>query len=115
MIDKTDLDSVVHDVSLRLRSHGGGIELTAVNEVGDVSVRFTGMCCGCPYKALTWRGTVHPMLSRIDGVTSVDAPGIRISEEAEERLQRYAATPYERTLATGSVRRGPTSGTISSR
>ena len=68
-----------------------------------LSVRFTGMCCGCPYKALTWRGTVYPMLSQIEGVTIVDAPGIRISEEAEERLQRYAATPYE-PMRTGSAR-----------
>ena len=104
MIDKTDLDAVVHAVSLRLRSHGGGIELTAVSDTGDVSVRFTGMCCGCPYKALTWRGTVYPMLSQIVGVTTVDAPGIRISEEAEERLQRYEATPYEPMQTTGSAR-----------
>lgn len=103
MIDQAELDNVKHDVSLRMRSHGGGIELTTVSETGHLSVCFTGMCCGCPYKALTWRGTVYPMLSQIEGVTIVDAPGIRISEEAEERLQRYAATPYE-PMRTGSAR-----------
>ena len=104
MIDKAELDNVVHDVSLRMRSHGGGIELTTVSEAGHLSVRFTGMCCGCPYKALTWRGTVYPMLTQIEGVTTVDAPGIRISEEAEERLQRFAATPYKPTRTTGAAR-----------
>lgn len=94
MISRSDLDIVIGNVNTRMQSHGGGIELTSVTDNGHVSVRFTGMCCGCPYKALTWRGTVRPMLEKVRDVTGLEAPGVRISEEAEQRLRRYVATEY---------------------
>lgn len=87
MIDPDALAMEVKRVSIRMRSHGGGIELTSVDQAGRVVLRFTGMCCGCPYKALCWHGTVEPMLSAIAGVTALDAPGVRISEEAAARLR----------------------------
>ena len=94
MIDTDALAVEIKRVSTRMRSHGGGIELTSVDQTGRVVVRFTGMCCGCPYKALCWHGTVEPMLSATEGVTALDAPGIRISEEAAARL-RAAMSPAD--------------------
>ena len=107
MIDRAELDTAIHNVNLRMRSHGGGIELTSMTEDGDVSVRFTGMCCGCPYKALTWRGTVQPMLRSVEAVTGLSAPGVRISEEAEDRLMRYAANEYSTATPTTHPSGGP--------
>ena len=89
MIDDELLTSEVARVNHRLRAHGGGVDLVNISEAGVVELRFTGMCCGCPYKALTWNGTVRPILSRVPGVSALAAPGVRISEEAEARLSAY--------------------------
>lgn len=69
-----------------LRTHAGGLELVGVSAAGEVSLRFTGMCCGCPFRPLTTVATIRPALLAVPGVTSVSIPGTRISEEAEERL-----------------------------
>lgn len=88
MIDAGALDECGTYLNTRLRSHGGAVELSAAAD-GSVEVRFGGMCCGCPYKALTFEGTVRPTLERVPGVTAVHAPGTRVSGEASTRLQRY--------------------------
>jgi Fe-S cluster biogenesis protein NfuA len=86
MIDPIALDRTISRLNAHLRAHAGGVEVTSV--VADrVQLRFTGMCCGCPFKALTWRATVKPAMLELDGVLNVDAPGVRISDEAEERLR----------------------------
>lgn len=86
------LDEAVVRVNTAMRTHGGGIEVVAAGEgCGDVEVRFTGMCCGCPWKALTWTATVEPALRAVPGVRTVSASGVRISEEAADRLAAYRA------------------------
>ena len=47
------------------------------------------MCCGCPYKALTWNATVLPAVRAVPGVRHVDAAGVRVSSEALARLRHY--------------------------
>ncbi|HEX2232131.1 MAG TPA: NifU family protein [Thermoleophilaceae bacterium] len=77
----------VRTLSGVLDAHAGGLELSEVN--GDaVTVRFTGMCTGCPLRTVTMAGLVRPALLQIEGVESVTAPGARISREAEERMAR---------------------------
>ena len=74
-----------------LRAHAGGVELVDVSTDGVVSLRFTGMCTGCPFRPLTAAATVRPALLALDGVRAVSIPGARISEEAEARLARALA------------------------
>jgi len=89
-VDRAALEDAIRWVNGRMRSHGGGIEITAIDG-GAVTVRFVGMCCGCPWKPLTWFGTVHDALIAVPGVESVAAPGTRVSDEAAVRLRRTLA------------------------
>lgn len=89
MLDRTALAAAVADVSTRMRSHAGGVEVVSAADDGRVELRFTGMCCGCPYKVLTWEATVEPALRAVPGVMHVDAPGVRVSDEARARLRAY--------------------------
>lgn len=93
MIDQGALDDAIVWINTRLRNHGGGIELVeatdgdAARGSGRVTVRFTGMCTGCGWKAMTWFGTVKDALEAVPGVGSVDAPGTAVSEVAEARVR----------------------------
>jgi Fe-S cluster biogenesis protein NfuA len=95
------VEARVAHLSRMLGAHAGGLELTDVSEQGAVKVRFTGMCTGCPYKALTMAATVRPGLLAIPGVCSVEAEGGRISVEAEERLASYLAADARSRLPRG--------------
>ena len=68
-----------------LAAHAGGIELVEFDR-GVVRLRFTGMCTGCHLRPLTTASTIRPALLAVDGVTSVEIEGSRISAEAEARL-----------------------------
>jgi Fe-S cluster biogenesis protein NfuA len=71
-----------------LDAHAGGLQLVGVEDGGSVTVRFTGMCCGCPLRPVSMAGLVRPALLSVEGVTAVSAEGGRISAEAESRLVR---------------------------
>jgi len=89
-VDRRELDDAVIWANGRLRMHGGGIELVAVDELPGgavVHVRFTGMCTACAWKALTWFGTVKDAIEAVPGVATVEAPGTRVSEAAEARIR----------------------------
>lgn len=89
-VDRDVLERAVTWVNGRMRSHAGEITVVDVSDDGAVEVRFGGMCCGCPYKAVTFEGTVRPALAAVPGVRVVRAAGTRISDEAAARLARYA-------------------------
>ena len=78
----------VRELSALLAAHAGGLELAEAAD-SAVTVRFTGMCTGCPARPLTLAATVRPALLAVEGVTSVAAEGSRISEEAEHRLAAF--------------------------
>lgn len=80
------LERRVEAISRALDAHAGGLELSEVTADGAVTVRFTGMCTGCPLRPVSLVGLVRPALMSIDGVTSVSASGGRISAEAESRM-----------------------------
>lgn len=89
-LDRERLDDAIDWCNGRLRMHGGGIELVAIDELHDgavVHVRFSGMCTACAWKTLTWFGTVKDAIEAVPGVASVEAPGTRISEQAEARFR----------------------------
>lgn len=87
-VDGTALDDAVEWCNGRLRMHGGGIEVVSVDDASaTVTVRFTGMCTACAWKTLTWLGTVRDAIAAVPGVRNVEAPGTRISEQAERRFR----------------------------
>lgn len=87
--DPVALAERVAMVSAALKAHAGGLTLEGADDEGRVTVRFTGMCTGCPARPLTMAATVRPALARVEGVVEVVATGSRISAEAEERLQAF--------------------------
>jgi Fe-S cluster biogenesis protein NfuA len=93
MTDRAQIEERVDEICQVMGAHAGGIELVDVSPRGAVRVRFTGMCSGCPFRPLTMRGTILPMLSELPGVTAVHADGARISEEAAERMAHYLGAP----------------------
>jgi Fe-S cluster biogenesis protein NfuA len=94
MVDRAALDDAIVWVNGRLRMHGGGIELVGVDEQPGgaiVHVRFAGMCTACAWKTLTWFGTVKDAIEAVPGVASVEAPGTRVSEQAQARFAALRA------------------------
>ena len=85
-MDRGAIEAGVREVGARLAAHAGGLELAGIADDGTVTVRYTGMCTGCPYRPLTTAWTVRPALLAFEGVTAVRTEGSRISEEAEARL-----------------------------
>ena len=79
----------MHLLSRLTAAHAGGVELVEVSDDGEVRVRWTGACTGCPFRPMTMAGTPRPVLLGVDGVRGVEAQGSRISEEAEARLAYY--------------------------
>jgi Fe-S cluster biogenesis protein NfuA len=69
-----------------LHAHAGGLELRGVASNGVVSVRYTGMCTGCPLRPLTTAATVRPALLDLPEVRDVVVSGGRTSDEADRRI-----------------------------
>ncbi|MDQ1484979.1 MAG: hypothetical protein QOJ62_672 [Actinomycetota bacterium] len=87
-VDADELANRVQILGRVMAAHGGAVELVSVND-GAVRVRFTGMCTGCLYRPLTFKGVVEPALLAVKGVRSVSAAGARISEQAAARMSYY--------------------------
>ncbi|MDR3692940.1 MAG: NifU family protein [Fimbriimonas sp.] len=58
------------DVQAYARSHGGEIQLLGVSDEGDVRVKFSGACRGCPMSALTLKHGIELQLKEL-------VPGVR--------------------------------------
>jgi len=54
--------SAMADVQAYARSHGGDIQLVSVSDEGDVTIRMTGACRGCPMSALTLKHGIEEQL-----------------------------------------------------
>jgi Fe-S cluster biogenesis protein NfuA len=85
-VDHEAIERRVKQLSAYVTMHAGGVELDSVTDNGEVHLRFTGMCTGCPFRPVTMAATVRPALMEIEGVTSVHAVGSRISAQAEARM-----------------------------
>ena len=106
-----DIAELVGSLSAALHSHAGGLELVDHGDDGDVTVRFTGMCTGCPLRPVTFTGVVKPALLQLEGVESVHAEGGRLSRQAEERLAGGMASLGSTRLLTVLGCPGPTAET----
>ncbi len=62
--------SAIADVQAYARSHGGQIHLVSVSIEGDVSIKMTGTCRGCPMSPLTLKRGVEEQLKTL-------VPGVR--------------------------------------
>ena len=62
--------SAMGDVQAYARSHGGQIHLIGVSEEGDVKIRLTGACNGCPMSDLTLKRGIEDQLKIV-------VPGVR--------------------------------------
>jgi len=82
------LEGAIARVNRTLATHAGAVELDSVSAEGSVRMRFTGMCAGCLLRPVTLERIVAPELRRVAGVTTVAAPGARVSPQALERLGR---------------------------
>lgn len=80
----------VRVVSRILSGHAGGIELAALSPDGVATIRFLGACAGCPLRPVTLACTIRPAMEGLEGVRTVDAVGVRLSDEASKRVSLYA-------------------------
>ena len=64
------------DVQAYARSHGGQIHLMGVTEDGEVKIKMTGTCDGCPMSDLTLKFGIETQLRQlVPGVTRVSQVG----------------------------------------
>jgi Fe-S cluster biogenesis protein NfuA len=50
------------EVQAYARSHGGAIELVSVSDSGDVTVKMSGACSGCPMSTITLKLGIESQL-----------------------------------------------------
>lgn len=63
------------DVQAYARSHGGEIHLLGVSDDGDVTIKLTGACDGCPMSGLTLKHGIEEQLrALVPGVRRVFEP-----------------------------------------
>lgn len=65
-----DVRKAMTDVQSYARSHGGEIQLVGVTHEGDVTIRMTGACKGCPMSAITLKLGIEQQLRML-------VPGVR--------------------------------------
>jgi Fe-S cluster biogenesis protein NfuA len=94
-IDRDALAERVDQLNRYIAMHAGGLEVEHAGSAGDVVVRFTGMCTGCLYREATMAATVRPALLEIEGVSSVEAAGGRVSAQAAQRLAHAHSGPKQ--------------------
>lgn len=60
----------IENVQAYARSHGGEIHLIGVSEDGEVKIKLTGACKGCPMSGLTLKHGIEMQLKQL-------VPGVR--------------------------------------
>jgi Fe-S cluster biogenesis protein NfuA len=93
-----------------LDSHGGAVAAASVSPAGDVVLAFQGACRACPAVAATFYSKVAPLIKQVDGVRSVSAPNVNVSEAAVRRVLALSATSARsgrRTSPRSGVRKLP--------
>ncbi|MFO7639514.1 MAG: NifU family protein [bacterium] len=76
MLDEAARESVSKvlndEVRPKLQADGGDLELVEVTEEGEVRVRLTGACSGCPFSAMTLAfGVERTLKEKVPGVVKV--------------------------------------------
>jgi Fe-S cluster biogenesis protein NfuA len=72
-----EVRALLEEIRPAIQMDGGDVEFVSLDEHGKVLVRLLGSCVGCHMSQLTLKqGIENLLVSRIDGVTSVDAEGL---------------------------------------
>jgi Fe-S cluster biogenesis protein NfuA len=72
-----EVRALLEEIRPAIQMDGGDVEFVSLDEQGKVLVRLLGSCVGCHMSQLTLKqGIENLLVSRIDGVTSVDAEGL---------------------------------------
>ncbi len=71
---KQEVEAALESVKNALRMEGGDVELVDIED-GEVKVRLTGSCAGCPFSQMTLKNFVEKELKKnvagVKGVVSV--------------------------------------------
>lgn len=72
-----EVRALLEEIRPAIQMDGGDVEFVSLDAEGRVMVRLLGACTGCHMSQLTLKqGIENLMVSRIDGVISVDAEGL---------------------------------------
>jgi Fe-S cluster biogenesis protein NfuA len=77
---KQKIEKTIEEIiNPRLTMHSGGIELVSVDEKkGIATIKFSGMCVGCPMAGMTFEGLVEAeLMSEVPELTQI----VNIEEE----------------------------------
>jgi Fe-S cluster biogenesis protein NfuA len=85
------------DVRKYIQTHAGNVHVANVEDNGDVTVSFSGACGNCPALAATFAIRVMPAIKQLDGVGTVRAEGIHVSEAALRRVAALLSSKKECT------------------
>ena len=69
---RKDIEKVLETVRPYIQADGGDVKLVDVNDKGEVRLKLTGACSGCPSSALTLKmGIERTLKEKIPSITSV--------------------------------------------
>jgi Fe-S cluster biogenesis protein NfuA len=72
-----EVRALLEEIRPAIQMDGGDVEFVSLDDKGRVMVRLLGACTGCHMSQLTLKqGIENLLMSRIEGVTSVDAEGL---------------------------------------
>jgi Fe-S cluster biogenesis protein NfuA len=74
-------------VTPRLRGHAGDVELVSVED-GEVQLKFTGACAGCPALPFTFVAAIEPALMDTPGVRSIASRQLHASSSVLARIRQ---------------------------
>lgn len=70
---KEQVQEALNKIRPQLQADGGDVELVEVNDAGQVKVRLTGACGGCPMSQMTLKMGIEKFLKQqIPEVVSVE-------------------------------------------
>jgi Fe-S cluster biogenesis protein NfuA len=72
-----EVRALLEEIRPAIQMDGGDVEFVSLDEHGKVLVRLLGSCVGCHMSQLTLKqGIENLLVSRIEGITAVDAEGL---------------------------------------
>ena len=72
-----EVKALLEEIRPMIQMDGGDVEFVSLDDKGRVMVRLLGACTGCSMSQLTLKqGIENLLMSRVEGVTSVDAEGV---------------------------------------
>jgi Fe-S cluster biogenesis protein NfuA len=72
-MDKAKVQEALNKIRPQLQADGGDVELVDVSDTGQVKVRLTGACGGCPMSQMTLKMGIEKFLKQqIPEVSSVE-------------------------------------------